>query len=262
LHSTTCIACAASRLRRIEDFALAIARPLLIVKTGSTLPSVAKRRGDFEDWIRDGTGFAPSEVRVVAVREGERLPGVSTLSGVIVTGSSAYVSDREDWSESTALWLRSVIASDTPLLGICYGHQLIAHALGGRVDRNPRGREIGTVEVSFESSDDELLGALEGRVQLQATHLESVLELPSQVRRLGSTELDPHSAFSLGERSWGVQFHPEFDADVMRGYLVERAELIRGEGLDPIALRQAARETPAGRALLERFGAIVRESER
>jgi GMP synthase (glutamine-hydrolysing) len=147
------------------------------------------------------------------------------------------------------------------VLGICYGHQLLAHGLGGEVGRNPRGREIGTVAVEVADPRDRLLAGLPTRLTVQVTHRESVLRLPDGAARLAGNPADPHQAFRFGERAWGVQFHPEFDADVMRGYLRARREELIGEGLDPDALLAACVEAPDGERLLARFAEIVMDLE-
>jgi GMP synthase (glutamine-hydrolysing) len=239
-------------------------RRIAILKCGSTVASVRARRGDFEDWIRAGLGLAPDQVELVRAQEGGALPDPHALAGAVVTGSSAMVSERETWSERAAAWLPALIEAGTPLLGICYGHQLLAHALGGRVGRNPRGREIGTIRVKLEPAarGDALLGALPELSTLQATHVESVLELPPDVRLLAASDADPCQAFAVGESAWGVQFHPEFDADVMRGYLLERAPILRAEGLDPDALLARVAESEHGAALLRRFAQLARERAR
>ena len=122
-------------------------KPLLIIKAGETLPEIAARRGDFEDWIIAGLARPGLATDVKSVWQGEALPHDDTVSGVVVTGSSAMVSHREAWSERTAGWLARAVDAGTPILGICYGHQLLAHGLGGEVGPNPRGREIGLHEV-------------------------------------------------------------------------------------------------------------------
>jgi GMP synthase (glutamine-hydrolysing) len=86
-----------------------------------------------------------------------------------------------------------------------------------------------------------------------------VLELPRGARLLASSRRDPHQAFAWGERAWGVQFHPEFDADVVRAYLAARREAIRDEGLDADALLRAASDSPHGAALLGRFAELLRD---
>jgi GMP synthase (glutamine-hydrolysing) len=230
---------------------------LLIVKTGTTLPELARRHGDFEDWICSGMGIDRSSARVVSVYRGHELPDPRDYAGVVVTGSSALVSEREDWSERSAAWLPSVLEARTPLLGICYGHQLLAHALGGQVARNPRGREVGTVDVRFTSDGDPLLSHLGERALVQASHVESVLELPGGARLLGGSEADPNHAFAVGELAWGIQFHPEFSAAVMRGYIDGRRTVMEAEDLDVAAIRRDTAESPAGGSVLRRFREIA-----
>ncbi|HEY8155110.1 MAG TPA: glutamine amidotransferase [Myxococcota bacterium] len=234
-------------------------RPLLIVKSGRTLPELARRRGDYEDWISAGMGLPPARIRIAHAYQDEPLPAPADFAGVVVTGSSAMVSHREPWSERAAAWLAGAVRAGTPVLGICYGHQLLAHGLGGRVGPNPRGREIGSVEIALcaAARGDPLFGPLPERLRMQATHVEAVLELPAGARLLGASDGDPHQAFAIGERAWGVQFHPEFDADVVRGYLAARRELLLAEGLDPDALTAAASDSPHGRTLLRRFAGLL-----
>jgi GMP synthase (glutamine-hydrolysing) len=113
------------------------------------------------------------------------------------------------------------------------------------------------VETLPEARRDPLLGPLPERLTVQATHLEAVLELPAAARLLARSAGDPHQAFAAGPRAWGVQFHPEFDAEVIRGYLAARREVLRGEGLDPDALLAGVRQSDHGRALLRRFAALA-----
>src|SRR5690606_31870164 len=158
--------------------------PVLILKTGSTLPRLAAARGDYEDWI--AAGLEVGDVEVCRLAEGAALPDPELPRGVVITGSSAMVTERLEWSERAARWLPSVLARGTPRLGSCYGHQLLAHALGGEVGPSPRGREIGTVEVELEAAakDDPLLSGLGGSLRVNASHRQVVLRLPERARRL------------------------------------------------------------------------------
>jgi GMP synthase (glutamine-hydrolysing) len=229
--------------------------PLLIVKTGSTFASLASECGDFEDWISAGMGVERSRVIVVAVFEGADLPDPKRFAGVIVTGSSAMVSHRETWSERTAEWLRGAVECAIPVLGICYGHQLLAHALDGRVGPNPHGRQIGTIRVqlSEEAASDALLAGIGSSLRAHTTHSEAVLELPDAAVRLGSSEADMNSAFRFGTSAWGVQFHPEFDAHLMRRYIEERRELLVAENIDVDDRLSTLEECPEAAAVLRRF---------
>ena len=234
---------------------------LLIVKLGTTYPFIAKRYGDFDDWITSNLGFNPDNIGVRKPFAGEKLPDPRNVSGVVVTGSHAMVTDQENWSEYTATWLQKVIETETPLLGICYGHQLLAHAMGGRVGPGPQGGEFGTVDVQLNDGarDDRLLASLPRVLQVQVCHGEFVLELPPGATLLASSARDPHLAFAYGIAAWGVQFHPEFDRDILVSYIRECSDLLRSQGQNPEALIQSAADTPYAKALLRRFGQIVSE---
>ncbi len=227
----------------------------LIVKMGETMPDLQARRGDYEHWFASALAGDPARIEIIDARSAE-LPSPEPFRSVVMTGSSSLVSDREPWSERAAAWLRRVVDAGVPFLGVCYGHQLLAHAFGGHVERNPKGREIGTIEVSLtaDAKHDTLMNTLPASFVAQATHRESVLELPPRAICLAYNAHDPHQAFRLGERAWGVQFHPEFDADIARTYLEARADACREEGLNPDDLIAAIQESPIGPQILKRFG--------
>ena len=232
---------------------------MLIAMVGGTVPSVRDKRGDFDAWIARKLDLSPPPVRVVHVQQGEELPSPDTVAGVVVTGSSAMVSDQEPWSVRAGQWLRHAVEHELPVFGICYGHQLLAASLGGRVERNPIGREIGTVSVQLTDAarTDPLFAGLPAQLTVQATHVESVTELPRGAVLLGHNERDPHQAFRVGVSAWGVQFHPEFDADIMGGYVTARREILEREGLDADGLLSSAKDSDDGTRLLRSFGAFV-----
>lgn len=236
------------------------ARPLLILKTGDTFPPLrAQAGGDFEDWVRAGLGDDGAlPVRVIDTRHGADLPAPHTVAGAVVTGSHAMVSDREAWSEALGGWLADAVRQQTPVLGICYGHQLLAHALGGEVGYHPGGLEIGTVEVepTPDAAADALLGALPPRFAAQVVHHQSVRVLPPGAVPLARNAHEPHQAYRIGPCAWGVQFHPEFSADAMRGYIDALEPTLNAAGHSAAALRAGVRATPEAAALLGRFARL------
>jgi GMP synthase (glutamine-hydrolysing) len=231
---------------------------LLIVQTGSAPDPIRKEHGDFDHWFIDALGRDRFDYQVVAVDRGQALPSDhQDLAGVLVTGSPAMVSHRLDWSEATAEWIAQVHQAGLPMLGVCYGHQLIAHALGGQVGANPAGRRMGTKPVEVLGADDALLSGLGESLAFHVTHMEAVLEPPPGSRVIARTDGDPHHALFFGQRSWGVQFHPEFDEKIMACYIRLRADAMREEGIDPDRLLTEITAAPAGPALMTRFADLV-----
>lgn len=229
-------------------------RRLLLIQTGEAPQPIHARLGGFAAWFREAMRIEPERMRVVDVAAGEPLPDPGTVAGAVITGSAAMVTDRADWSERTAGWIRDAVAADTPVFGVCYGHQLMAHALGGRVGWLPAGREMGTCTITLHGRDGgDWLAALPDRFPAHTTHRQAVLEPPPGARVIASSELDPHQLLRYAPHAMSAQFHPEFSATAMRAYIAARAAVLREEGLDPEALHAAVRETTAARALLERF---------
>jgi GMP synthase (glutamine-hydrolysing) len=231
-----------------------VTQPFLILETGQPVESMRRHRG-FPHWIRVAARLPADAAVVVNVQAGEALPSREGFAGAIVTGSGAMVTDRADWSEASAQWLRDAAHAGMPLLGICYGHQLIAHALGGEVGWHPAGREMGTVELELHdaAAQDPLFAGLPAQFAAQATHLQSVLRAPEGATVLARSAHDACHAFRWGERAWGVQFHPEFSTTHMRGYVRARRDALRGEGRCPHAVAREVRATPHARRVLRRF---------
>jgi GMP synthase (glutamine-hydrolysing) len=230
---------------------------MMILAAGSTVPAIAERRGDFDRWIREAIGDAwTGSWAVHDVRTDAPLPGPRDADAFVITGSSSSVTERAPWMLRAEALVRGIEQARVPLLGICFGHQMIAQALGGEVKKNPRGREIGTVRVE-RLLDDPLFAGLPRSFDVNATHVDAVVELPPHAEVLATTSLDPVAAFCVGDRVKAVQFHPEFDGDVMRGYLRARADRVREEGLDPDALLAAVHEGTRGRDILRGFARHV-----
>jgi GMP synthase (glutamine-hydrolysing) len=225
---------------------------IVVLVTGDPVPEARAKRGDFVDLIRQaaptfGTlGWVAHDVRGLDV-----IPDLTTASAVIVTGSAASVTEALPWIERTSECLRALVTLEVPVLGICFGHQLLGHALGGRVSLNPRGREIGSVTLT-RAVGDPVIGE-PGTVVVNMTHLDSVVELPPGARRVGSTRQEPNAAVRFGPSAWGVQFHPEIDAQVMRFYFEARRAALLIERFDVEAAERAVVDAPEGAGVIERF---------
>lgn len=228
--------------------------PLLLIQTGEAPEAIHAQYGGFADWFREAMRLQPTQMRVVRVDAGEQLPPPRDVAGAVITGSGAMVTDRAGWSEYTAGWIRDALHAQAPMFGVCYGHQLMAHALGGVVGWLPAGREIGTATIDrHRNADSAILDLLPRSFAAHTTHRQSVLEPPSGSEILARSGRDPHQMLGYAPHALSTQFHPEFTAATMRAYIAARADTLREEGFDPDALGNAVRETEVARSLLERF---------
>lgn len=229
-------------------------RRLLIIHMGYPPDAVRTRLGDQSDWFADAIGANQSPM-VARPFLGEPLPSIAVVGAAIITGSWSMVTDREPWSERTAAWIREAMAADLPLLGVCYGHQLMADALGGTVDFHPAGREIGMREITLapEAAADPLLGALPRTLSANLTHEQSVLHPPAGATVLGRSDHDPYQILRYGPHAWSVQFHPEFTPEIMAACLERGRRRYTSEGYDVDALVSALRPTIHSQQLLQSF---------
>ncbi|RTR02889.1 glutamine amidotransferase [Halomonas nitroreducens] len=233
---------------------------LLIVKTGDTFEDVARMHGDFEALFLAvleplARRHPALSLSVFDARRDGAPPALDNFNALVITGSHAMVSDAEPWSEALMPWLREAIAKDIAMLGVCYGHQLMAAACGGAVGYHPGGRETGTQTITLTEAGrrDPLLGEQPDTFSAQLTHAQSVLEAPPQAEVLAHNAHDAYQALRYGPRQWSVQFHPEFTAPVMRAYLSHQREALAEQGQDADALIEAVKPAPAASAVLRRF---------
>lgn len=234
-------------------------KPLAILRMGSTFNELSRVHGDFVDWVAAGTGLDDGRLNLIDAKGGAPLPSPDRIGGAILTGSHQYVTDAAPWSERVATWLQGAFTSGLPLLGICYGHQLIARALGGYADVNPAGLEFGTVEITTAVSAlrDPLFQSLAPRFHAHTCHAQTVLQLPPGATLLAVSDRDAHQAFRVGSNCWGVQFHPEFDMPATRHYIDYYQGPLAAQGNDPEKLRAGLKPTPRSNTLLAAFAVLA-----
>jgi GMP synthase (glutamine-hydrolysing) len=234
---------------------------LIIVQPGQKLPDLAEVDGDFADWMLAGMGWTRADTTVVKPHLDEPLPDPERVRAALVTGSSAMVTDGDPWIEASAEWLRVLVGLGVPVLGICFGHQLLAQALGGLVHDYPNGVEIGTVtsRLTQAATADPLFAGLSSPLQVQASHRQAVIELPDGALRLAASEQDPNHAFRYGGKAWGIQFHPEFDQAITRAYVEYYRADLEASGLSVETRLARVEDLNLPTQLLRRFAGILSE---
>ena len=205
-----------------------------ILMAGSALQPIREKYGDFDRWFQDRTP-APVRYRVRALFDGAPLPDVSESDGWIITGSPGSVNDRVPGMGTVQAGIAQAVGGGHPVLGVCFGHQLLAVSLGGAVGENPNGWELGLAIIALTDAGDRppLFRGLGPRFPVYESHREVVTSLPADGQILAQNEMGLQ-AFQLGDRAFGVQFHPEFTLDIVRMYV----QLRSGEPMPPLQGRR------------------------
>jgi len=142
------------------------------------------------------------------------------IDALVISGSRSNITQPEEWMEESAKFVRQVVEHGVPTLGICFGHQLLAYAFGGQLERQPEGfNDISSIELLRE---DNLFEGCFDRPKLIFTHQDQVVLLPQRLELLASAVHAPIAAFRIHTeegipmKAWGVQFHPESTPEICR----------------------------------------------
>jgi len=236
----------------------------LIIQTGDPVPLSAPNGETFADWFVDGMQVACEQVDVTNVHKGEMLPSIDhaidRYAGILITGSKAMVTEGDDWVLKTQAWLRQTMPHKIPILGICFGHQLLADMLGGEVAYNPKGRRMGLshCHLSADAGEDPLFQVLpQPGCDVLVSHSQTVLSPPPMSEVFGHTEADANHLFRYQDYIWGVQYHPEWNAKITAGYIKQRSDDLKAEGLQPEQLLAELKDCPDAKKVLSRFVKIT-----
>jgi GMP synthase (glutamine-hydrolysing) len=236
----------------------AATRPVSILKMGFAEPELLAKYGDYVDMVRRKLpATLQATAQVIDPSAGGALPEPQSVESLIITGSSSMVTDPTPTDLIAFNWLERVLAAGCPVLGLCYGHQMLGHILGGEVGPLPGGPEIGVADITLDAADDPLFSACGAQQRVAVIHWQTILRLPDGARVLGKGIRDPHQAVRFAKNVWGVQFHPEFSRAVMIDYVEACSDEIDELGLDPkTAAAEMAQWTEDQTQVIARFAQL------
>lgn len=196
-----------------------------ILQTGLAPEALSPELGDYPDMfarLLDGHGFTFRTYRVV---EGEFPQGVRDCDGWLITGSRHGVYEDHPWIAPLEQFIRDAFAARVPVVGICFGHQIVAQAMGGKVERYAEGWAVGATDYDFGGEN----------LTLNAWHRDQVTRAPEGAKVIATNDFCANAALLYDDRALTVQAHPEF-----RPAFVDGLMKTRGKGLVPDEVMAAA----------------------
>jgi len=183
--------------------------------------------GDCSDFFIDlFSRYAPDvSLKVYDVQRGDYPDSIDECDGYVTTGSAYSVYDDEPWITRFRDFVVELYRGGAKLVGICFGHQMIAEALGGKCERAPGGWGVGVKNVRIVSKKPWMRPELDS-YSIIVSHLDQVCGLPEGSEVLGTNGYCPNSMFIVGDQFLGIQGHPEFSAAYTDALMLSRLEKI------------------------------------
>ncbi len=190
-------------------------------------PEPLSQNGRYDAYFKRLLGDETFTYASWAVVDGEIPDSVSDADGWLITGSRHGAYEDHDWIPPLEDFIRACHAARRPMVGICFGHQIIAQAMGGKVEKFEGGWSVGRVEYDLEGE----------MVAINAWHQDQVVEKPAGAQVIGATDFCANAALLYDDIFWTLQPHPEYPSDFIEGLMDTR-----GKGLVPDHLMEAARK--------------------
>jgi len=194
-----------------------------ILETGQLPPELGAKYGDYPDMFKRMLHGADPDIEFAVYRvTEEQLPGsVDECDAWLVTGSRHGVYDPLSWIEPLKRFLGAAYERGVPIVAICFGHQILAEALGGKARKSDKGWGLGVHHYPVRRATGWIQGIGE-TLTLNAFHQDQVTELPKDATVLAGSEFCPHAVLAYGDKAISIQPHPEFSTDFERDLIAYR----------------------------------------
>ena len=220
---------------------------LPIIQTGEVPAPLRSQFGPYRKMFEtmfDGTGRGFS-YDMVPVSDGAPFPDPAELDAIVITGSAAGVYDDYPWLDPLRAFIRNAYGQRTPMLGVCFGHQIMADALGGDVRKSEKGWGLGRHSYAVKGRPD-FMRAAPAALAVACSHQDQVITPPAEAEVILSSDFTPNAGLVYRNgAALSFQPHPEFADD----YTIALAELRRGKAPDTVvetALASIARPSNSG----------------
>ncbi len=215
-----------------------------ILQAGHSADELRDVLGDYADLFKSMLGDFGFDFAVYDVVDNQFPSSPNEADAWLITGSKHGAYEDHNWIPPLEDFIREIDQQKLPLVGICFGHQIIAQALGGKVEKFSGGWAVGHTEYTFKGQP----------VSLNAWHQDQVVQLPQGAKVLGSNAHCQNAMISYGDHIFTVQAHPEFSAAVVDGLATYRSATVPPELVEKARSKM---DQPLSNALLAKEIASV-----
>ena len=197
-----------------------------ILNTDTVKPEFAAKHGEYPDMFAELFHLVDPDISLMTyeVVHGEYPSDIDEVDGYVITGSKLSVYDDIPWINDLKNFVRQLHSEEKKIIGICFGHQLVAEALGGKTGQAETGWCVGVHKNKFTDAAEDY-GLTRSEFKIPSNHKDQVLELPPGGKLLARTETCPISAMGLGDHILTFQGHPEFSEGYARALLDMRRKI-------------------------------------
>ena len=188
-----------------------------VLQTGRTPAAIIDKHSDYDEMCKAFLGRAPEEADTFAVLDGEFPESLDAYDVVLVTGSRHSVYENNRWIEPLENLLRQAHARRQKIVGICFGHQILAQALGGVVVKSEKGLGAGVMRYAYTTVNGD-----DCEISLCVWHQDQVITPPDQALVIATSDFCEYAALRYGDHAISFQAHPEFSRDYVADLIEER----------------------------------------
>ncbi|MEM5528733.1 gamma-glutamyl-gamma-aminobutyrate hydrolase family protein [Gammaproteobacteria bacterium AS21] len=197
-----------------------------VLETGKPPEQYIAKHGTYPDMFKSLLSASDADLKFqfFDLLEGNMPTDVNVCDAWLITGSKFGVYEQHSWIAPLMEFVQQAYAVDVPMVGICFGHQLLAQALGGKVIKSEKGWSLGVSEYQMQQHFAWMKNTTDS-FAIQAYHQDQVVELPADTQVIASSDFCPYAALNFNDRAISFQGHPEFDASYTKELLINRRDL-------------------------------------
>ena len=201
-----------------------------ILETGKLDPEIEKEYGSYAEMFQQLLLSVDDQLEfdIYQVTEGHYPESIDECDAYLITGSKHSVYDDELWIKELEDYVVSLHEHCKLLIGICFGHQIIAHALGGHTQKSDKGWGVGNTTSSIEKNTPWMSDTTE-EYSLLMSHQDQVVKLPEDAVLIATNDHCTHDSFQIADHILTFQGHPEFTEDYLEHSMNKRRHLIGEE---------------------------------